>query len=64
MAIITTSGLTRRYGPIRAVDHLTLDIPTGGVIGLVGPNGAGKSTLIRHAGGAGPAHERQRHRPG
>jgi ABC-2 type transport system ATP-binding protein len=47
MAIITTTGLTRRYGPIRAVDHLTLDLPAGGVIGLVGPNGAGKSTLIR-----------------
>ena len=47
MAIITTAGLTRRYGPIRAVDDLTLDIPSGGVIGIVGPNGAGKSTLIR-----------------
>ena len=47
MAVITTSALTRRYGPIRAVDDLSLDIPDGGVVGLVGPNGAGKSTLIR-----------------
>ena len=30
-----------------AVDSLTLDVPRGGVIGLVGPNGSGKSTLIR-----------------
>ncbi len=47
MAIITTTGLTRRFGPITALDGLTLDLPTAGVIGLVGPNGSGKSTLIR-----------------
>jgi ABC-2 type transport system ATP-binding protein len=47
MAIMSTTELTRRYGPIVAVDHLSLELPTGGVIGLVGPNGAGKSTLIR-----------------
>ena len=29
------------------MDHLTVDLPEGGVIGLLGPNGAGKSTLIR-----------------
>jgi ABC-2 type transport system ATP-binding protein len=47
MAVISAAGLTRRFGPIMAVDDLTVDIPSGGVIGLVGPNGAGKSTLIR-----------------
>jgi ABC-2 type transport system ATP-binding protein len=47
MAIISTNKLTRRYGEIVAVDQLSLDLPPGGVIGLVGPNGAGKSTLIR-----------------
>jgi ABC-2 type transport system ATP-binding protein len=46
-AAIRTSGLTRRFGALTAVDALTLDLPAAGVIGLVGPNGSGKSTLIR-----------------
>ena len=45
--VVTTAGLTRRFGSLTAVDGLTLDLPTGGVVGLVGPNGSGKSTLIR-----------------
>jgi ABC-2 type transport system ATP-binding protein len=47
MSAVVTSGLTRRFGPITAVDRLSVDLPASGVIGLVGPNGAGKSTLIR-----------------
>jgi len=47
MSAISTAGLTRTFGPVTAVDHLTLDLPASGVIGLVGPNGSGKSTLIR-----------------
>jgi ABC-2 type transport system ATP-binding protein len=47
MSVITTDGLTRQFGSLTAVDRLTLDVPSGGVVGLVGPNGAGKSTLIR-----------------
>lgn len=39
--------LSRSFGDLVAVDSLTLDLPRGGVIGLVGPNGSGKSTLIR-----------------
>ena len=45
--VVTTQALTRRYGELMAVDGLDLDLPSGGVIGLVGPNGSGKSTLIR-----------------
>ena len=45
--IVSTLGLTRRFGDLVAVDSLDLDLPPGGVIGLVGPNGSGKSTLIR-----------------
>jgi ABC-2 type transport system ATP-binding protein len=45
--VITTQSLTRRFGTLTAVDTLDLDLPAGGVIGLVGPNGSGKSTLIR-----------------
>ncbi|MGU3435894.1 ABC transporter ATP-binding protein [Actinomycetes bacterium M1A6_2h] len=45
--IVSTDGLTRKFGTLRAIDSLSLDLPDGGVIGLVGPNGSGKSTLIR-----------------
>jgi ABC-2 type transport system ATP-binding protein len=44
---ISVSGLTKRFGSLTAVDDLTVDIPTGGVVGLLGPNGSGKSTTIR-----------------
>lgn len=47
MAIVTTAGLTRRFGGLTAVQPLTLELPVGKVVGLVGPNGSGKSTLIR-----------------
>ncbi len=47
MAVIATRSLTRRFGDITALDRFTVELPPGGVIGLVGPNGSGKSTLIR-----------------
>ena len=47
MPVVATSGLTRRFGAVTAVDHLSVELQEGGVIGLLGPNGAGKSTLIR-----------------
>jgi ABC-2 type transport system ATP-binding protein len=46
-AAIRTSGLTRRFGKLVAVDRLDLDVPEGGVYAFLGPNGAGKSTTIR-----------------
>ena len=46
-AAVCTVGLTRRFGDRMAVDDLTVEVPRGGVVGLVGPNGSGKSTLIR-----------------
>lgn len=44
---ITTEGLTRRFGDLVAVDHLSVEIPAHAVIGFVGPNGSGKSTTLR-----------------
>ena len=46
-AVIETTGLTKSYGTVRALDGLSLTIPKGGVYGVLGPNGAGKSTLFR-----------------
>jgi ABC-2 type transport system ATP-binding protein len=45
--VVDTHRLTRAFGPLVAVNEMTLTIPRGGVVGLVGPNGSGKSTLIR-----------------
>jgi len=47
MASIQTTGLTKSFGALRAVDNISLDLPEEGVVGFVGPNGAGKSTTIR-----------------
>jgi ABC-2 type transport system ATP-binding protein len=44
---IRADALTKRYGPITAVDHMDLALPAGRIYGLLGPNGAGKTTLIR-----------------
>jgi ABC-2 type transport system ATP-binding protein len=41
------TGLTRRYGPVIALDDLTFSVPAGEVVGFLGPNGAGKTTTMR-----------------
>jgi ABC-2 type transport system ATP-binding protein len=45
--MIQVRGLTKQYGAVRAVDHLTFDVQPGKVTGFLGPNGAGKSTTMR-----------------
>ncbi|MCF7839074.1 MAG: ABC transporter ATP-binding protein [Candidatus Marinimicrobia bacterium] len=44
-------GVVKRYGRLRALDGLDLDVPTGCCLGLVGANGAGKTTLISVSAG-------------
>ena len=46
-AVISTHGLTKHYGSVRALNDLTLDVRRGEIFGFLGPNGAGKSTAIR-----------------
>ncbi|WP_127817907.1 ABC transporter ATP-binding protein [Microbacterium sp. CPCC 204701] len=45
--VIRTSGLTKHYGRVHALDGLDLAVDEGKVHGFLGPNGAGKSTTIR-----------------
>ncbi|HEY0885078.1 MAG TPA: ABC transporter ATP-binding protein [Ramlibacter sp.] len=44
---ISVRGVSKRYGAVRAVDGVDLEIPRGEVFGLIGHNGAGKSTLFK-----------------
>jgi ABC-2 type transport system ATP-binding protein len=44
--ILSTKGLTKHYGRIKAVDKLDLDIKKGSVFGILGPNGSGKTTTL------------------
>ncbi len=46
--IVKINGLTRHFGSVRALDHMSMEIEPGGIVGLLGSNGGGKSTLIRH----------------
>lgn len=45
---IEVTGLTRSYGSKKALDRVTLNVPSGCVFGLLGESGAGKTTLIQH----------------
>ena len=45
--MIRTGGLTKRYGPLTAVDGVDLDVRRGDVYGFLGANGSGKTTTVR-----------------
>jgi ABC-2 type transport system ATP-binding protein len=46
-AAVLLNGVTKTFGPTRAVEHLDLVVPRGAMYGFIGPNGAGKTTTIR-----------------
>jgi ABC-2 type transport system ATP-binding protein len=47
MIAIQTNGLSRQFGTVQAVKHVSFEAQEGEVFGLLGPNGAGKTTLVR-----------------
>ncbi len=47
MNVIRLDTVCKSFGPVRAVDGLSLDVPSGCVYGFLGPNGAGKTTTLR-----------------
>ena len=47
MELIEVRNLTKKYGSLKALDKVDMNIPEGRIIGLLGKNGAGKSTLMR-----------------
>jgi len=47
MDILSTDNLTKRFGTLTAVDHMTISLREGEFFGLLGPNGAGKTTAIK-----------------
>jgi ABC-2 type transport system ATP-binding protein len=44
---LETRGLTKHYGPVTALDGLTMAVPRGEIFGFLGPNGAGKTTTVK-----------------
>ena len=47
MSMIEVENVTKRFGPILAVDRISFHVARGEVVGFLGPNGAGKSTTMR-----------------
>jgi ABC-2 type transport system ATP-binding protein len=45
-AVLAITDLTKEYGTLRAVDHISFSVRPGEIVGLLGPNGAGKTTTI------------------
>src|SRR5262245_26306132 len=55
--MIEVQHLTKRYGPVTAVDNVSFRVETGEILGFLGPNGAGKTTTMRIITGYMPATE-------
>lgn len=56
---IRVQNIVKRFGPFVALDDVTLDFPTGALVGLLGPSGCGKTTLLRIIAGLESADDGQ-----
>jgi ABC-type branched-subunit amino acid transport system ATPase component/branched-subunit amino acid ABC-type transport system permease component len=52
--VLSSHGLTVRYGGVVAVDNVDLEVRNGTIVGLIGPNGAGKTTILDALSGFAP----------
>src|SRR5437762_11803821 len=57
MPMLTVSGLTKRFGALRAVNNVSFEVNEGEILGLIGPNGSGKTTCFNCVSGALAASE-------
>jgi branched-chain amino acid transport system ATP-binding protein len=55
MALLEVSNLTKVFGGLMAVGHVTFEVAAGEILGLIGPNGAGKTTVFNLITGIYPA---------
>ena len=58
--VLSVRSLEVRYGGLRAVDAVSLDVSEGGMVAVIGPNGAGKSSLFNAISGTAPVHGGER----
>ena len=49
--MLRTEGITKNFGGLTAVNHVTIEVGKGEIVGLIGPNGAGKTTFLNSIAG-------------